>query len=60
MRKKSNFVKGKISGLIKLFYTKFDETVFIELFDGKRILVHTDGTIYFPKQIKLKKVNRRI
>lgn len=54
--KKSIFIKGKISGLIELFYIKFEKTVFIQLPEKKRIIIHTDGTIHISKKVKMSSI----
>lgn len=56
--KKSNFVKGKMAGLIRIFYTKFKETIWIEL-PEKIIMIYTDGSISIHTHGKFTKMRKR-
>ena len=44
--KNRKIITGKIPGLIKLYYDKFKNTIFILLPEKKRLIIHKDGTCY--------------
>jgi len=52
MSKKTNRVRGKIPGLIKIFSSQLETTIQILLPEGGRIVYHKDGTWYRTRDFK--------